>query len=715
MTTGYLYVPNEYDNTISVIDISNDSVVATIPVGGNYADTVAVSPDGALVYVASESGIVSVIDTSTNSVVSTIGVGSQPYVVAFSPNGATAFVTNASSNTVSVINTAENVVVATINVGSAPYGVAFPPDGSRAYVTNEGAGTVSVIDTATNSVVSTINVGSLPTILAISPDGSQIYVDNYRSGTVSVIDPTTNTVKATINVGGDPYGVVFSPDGSRAYVANDVGAVSVIDTGSKSVIDTISVGEAVGIAISHDGSHLYVSHYKGSDTVTVIDTTTNTIVDTINVGHVPEYLAVLGPPPAPQLALAVDSGISNSDDVTNVGTVVVKGLLNGDTWQYSTDNGATWINGTGSSFTLTGDGTKTVLVHQTDLAHLTSNDSNLTFVLDAHAPVVTETLKNDTGSSPTDHLTKDPTLTGSGDPNATVQFTADGVAIAATATADSTGNWTFVPTGLLDGVHTIIASETDIAGNTGTASLTFTLDTMPPLPTITNEILSNGKVSLIGTTAEANDAISVYDGSNLLGTETTDANGNWDFVTAQVSNAVHVYTVTATDPAGNLGHGNEAILGSTTADTLVGGPGNDIIIGRGGNDTFIGGGGADMLFSGSGHDTFVFNAITDSTPASHDTIVNFNHSTDQIEFAHIAGITGSNGIPAFEGKLSGSGNLSLNAHSVAYVEVGGNTEVLVNTTASAESVTLSDTHAANMEIVLSGTHLGLTSHDFHIL
>ena len=40
MTTGYLYVPNEGDNTVS----SNDAVVATIPVGG---DTVAVSPNGA--------------------------------------------------------------------------------------------------------------------------------------------------------------------------------------------------------------------------------------------------------------------------------------------------------------------------------------------------------------------------------------------------------------------------------------------------------------------------------------------------------------------------------------------------------------------------------------------------------------------------------------------------------------------------------------------
>jgi Ca2+-binding RTX toxin-like protein len=356
--------------------------------------------------------------------------------------------------------------------------------------------------------------------------------------------------------------------------------------------------------------------------VSVIDTSTDTIVDTINVGSGPEYLALAPAPAAPHLALAIDSGISNSDDITNVGTVGVKGLLNGATWQYSTDNGSTWTNGSGSSFTLTGDGTKTVLVHQTNLAHATSNDSSLTFVL----------------------------------------------------------------------------------------------DTTPPVPSITNEVLSNGKVTLAGTTAEANDSISVYDGSSLLGTVTTDSNGNWDFVTGQVSNAVHAYTVTATDLAGNVGHSpNEAILGSTKADTLVGGAGNDVIIGRGGGDTFIGGGGADMLFGGSGHDTFVFNAITDSTPASHNTIVHFNHVTDQIEFANIAGITGSNGTPTFEGKLAGSGNLSLNAHSVAYLEVGGNTEVLVNTTASAESVTLSDIHAANMEIVLTGTHLGLTSHDFHLV
>jgi YVTN family beta-propeller protein len=618
MTTGYLYVPNEADNTVSVIDTSNDSVVATIPVSGQNADTVAVSPDGAFVYVASENGQVSVISAATNSVVSTIPISGSPWTVAVSPNGALVYATT--TGTIAVIDAATNSVVNNINVGSAAYAVAFSPDGTRAYVSN---GVVSVIDTATSAVLTTtISVGSYPTELAVTPDGTHLYVSNYGSGTVSVVDTATNAVVDTITVGANPYGIVFSPDGSHAYVATYGGTVAVINTATDSVIDNINVGPSVGITISPDGGHLYVSHYSSSNTVTVIDTSTDKIVDTINVGHVPEYLAVAPAPPAPHLALAMDSGISHSDDITNVGTVDVKGLVNGDTWQYSTDSGTTWINGTGSSFTLTGDGTKTVLVHQTNPAHATSNDSSLTFVL----------------------------------------------------------------------------------------------DTTPPVPTIANEVLSQGKVTLTGTTAEANDSVSVYDGSTLLGTVLTDSNDNFKFVTGTVSNTVHVYTVSATDLAGNVGQGtNEAILGSTNSDALVGGPGNDIIIGNGGNDTFTGGGGADTLFGGQGHDTFIYKAISDSTPASHDVIVNFNHSNDVIEFQNISGINSSHGVPTFEGQLSGAGNLTLNPHSVGYMEVGGNTEVLVNTTSSAEIVTALDAHAANMEIVLTGTHLGLTSHDFHLV
>ena len=63
----------------------------------------------------------------------------------------------------------------------------------------------------------------------------------------------------------------------------------------------------------------------------------------------------------------------------------------------------------------------------------------------------------------------------------------------------------------------------------------------------------------------------------------------------------------------------------------------------------------------------------------------------------------------------GAGDLTLKAHSVAVMETGGNTVVLVNTSNAAETVNSHDFHAANMMIVLSGTHLGLASNDFHLV
>ncbi len=86
---------------------------------------------------------------------------------------------------------------------------------------------------------------------------------------------------------------------------------------------------------------------------------------------------------------------------------------------------------------------------------------------------------------------------------------------------------------------------------------------------------------------------------------------------------------------------------------------------------------------------------------------------DQIDFSSIAGINASNGLAQYQGALTGAGNLTLNAGSVATIEVAGNTLVLANTSASAETVNAADVHAANMEITLVGVHLGLTASDFH--
>ena len=114
-----------------------------------------------------------------------------------------------------------------------------------------------------------------------------------------------------------------------------------------------------------------------------------------------------------------------------------------------------------------------------------------TLQIDTTAPSVSISLANDAGSEAPGAITLSDSLAGSGDPNAVVGFTVDGVASAVTATADAAGDWTFTPSGVLDGPHTVIASETDAAGNTGTASLSFTLAANESLfGTVTHDVTS---------------------------------------------------------------------------------------------------------------------------------------------------------------------------------------------------------------------------------
>jgi YVTN family beta-propeller protein len=112
-------------------------------------------------------GTVSVIDTTTDTVIATIPAGIGPAGVAVTPDGSKAYVANEFANTVSAIDSATNTVSATIPVGLNPWGVAVTPDGSKVYVANEFANTVSVIDTATNTVSATVPVGDRPIAFGI--------------------------------------------------------------------------------------------------------------------------------------------------------------------------------------------------------------------------------------------------------------------------------------------------------------------------------------------------------------------------------------------------------------------------------------------------------------------------------------------------------------------------------------------------------------------
>lgn len=139
-----------------------------------------------------------------------------------------------------------------------------------------------------------IPVGSAPTGVAISPDGNRAYVTNNDSS-VSVIDTATNTVVDTIPIAvtcSAGNGMAVSPDDSTLYVTDGCGepgplaGLSVIDIATHAAIATIllDVVAPYDIAISPDGSKVYVSAARGG--VMVIDAATNAVTTTIGVGGV---------------------------------------------------------------------------------------------------------------------------------------------------------------------------------------------------------------------------------------------------------------------------------------------------------------------------------------------------------------------------------------------------------------------------------------------
>ncbi|MGI4787910.1 MAG: Ig-like domain-containing protein [Janthinobacterium lividum] len=313
--TQYAYVANsDSSGTISILDMVANTLAGSLTTGTKLFG-IAASPDGSKIYATknSVSGAVAVISTSTNAVVATVLVGSYPFGVAVSPDGSRVYVANsnngaASPGTVSVINAATNAVIATVTVGDAPSGIAVSPDGSTVYVANNVSNTVSVISTSTNAVVATVTVGSAPVSVSISPDGSTVYVAN-ASGSVSVVNASTNAVTATIS-GVPSRSIAASPDSHKVFAAGGTtsGSLTTLNAATNAVSSSLAVGAyPYGVAVSPDGSTVYVVNASGS--VSVVNASTNAVTATISGLPSPSGIALV--PPQPPGVVSVVPGVTS--------------------------------------------------------------------------------------------------------------------------------------------------------------------------------------------------------------------------------------------------------------------------------------------------------------------------------------------------------------------------------------------------------------------
>jgi len=277
--TNRIYVSNQLDNTVSVIDGATNRVLATISVG-RYPNGIAVNSRTNMIYVANlTSGSLSIINGTTLKA-STLWLGSSPAKVAVNPSTNRVYVTlEAQNGSLEVIDGRSRKLIASIPLPPYPLSVAVDTGSNRIYVADFlcGCGQVTVVDGGTNRVANTIGVlgSTMLNGVALDSRDNLVYATDENSG-FYLIDLTSGEVLGEVGGLSNPNEVTSIP-GTTLVVEPDTGTnrAVFIDALSLAVKKRVKVGKfPTGVAVNRATKRVYVAN-RMSNTVSVIQLPSN--------------------------------------------------------------------------------------------------------------------------------------------------------------------------------------------------------------------------------------------------------------------------------------------------------------------------------------------------------------------------------------------------------------------------------------------------------
>ncbi len=280
-------------------------------------------------------------------------------------------------------------------------------------------------------------------------------------------------------------------------------------------------------------------------------------------------------PDVPVITSVIDNqelitGPVNQQEPTNDNTPTLQGTGPANATLHIFDNGVeigqVTIDANGNwSFTPSSplaDGTHKFTVSASDGTGSSGMSDSWEIIVDTLAPdtpVVTQEIDNVgsiTGLIANNGVTDDatPTLTGTGEAGSYISISDNGILIGMVQ-VDDNGNWTFTPdTPLIDGVHNLTLTQTDVAGNVSaeTSVPTFTVDTTPPEGAVISSVNPEG--TTVTGSAEAGSLVTIIGSNNqVLGSIRVDQSGHFSITISPSQTHGEALIAKIQDQAGNIG------------------------------------------------------------------------------------------------------------------------------------------------------------------
>lgn len=295
------FVSSEGENTVTVIDLSTEKVIKTLPTGA-VPHAMATTPGGRIYVNNRGSKNLTVILADGWTVAKTIDLPATSFQLALSPDGKVLAVAYKNALKLSLIDTTSDAIIRTIDLGNVagefkapmvkhPY---WSPDGKFVYAPDSVNGTIVKVNVSQGSIEKVITLPGGSHYLHPSPDGRILYSVNekIKGGTsLTLIDIATDAIIKDIpfplaeGEKGPGHHGAFSPDSRYFFFCNEGGShIAVLDTVKREWVKTISTGKGPGHpSLSRDGKYFFVVHHNDG-VISVVDIAKQENIRDIRIG-----------------------------------------------------------------------------------------------------------------------------------------------------------------------------------------------------------------------------------------------------------------------------------------------------------------------------------------------------------------------------------------------------------------------------------------------